>query len=71
MQVAAVDTQTTQNMALSAAAPTPGGPAAPDYAQLYKAEAENLALAEGSYKWVGEGVEDRVLARFEKRVVGR
>jgi hypothetical protein len=69
--VAAVDSQMSQNMALSAANPTPGGPAGPDYAKLYKAEAENLALAEGSYKWVGEGVEDRVLARFGKRVAGR
>ena len=60
-----------QNMALSAANPIPAGPAAPDYSQLYKAEAETLALAEGSYRWVGEGVEDRVLARFGKRVAGR
>lgn len=40
------------------------GPGAPDYAKLYKQEAENLALAEGVYKWVGDGVEDRVLALY-------
>lgn len=62
---AAVDMQSMQNMSLSAASAMPAsGPGAPDYAKLYRAEAENLALAEGVYKWVGEGVEDRVLARY-------
>lgn len=56
-----------QNMSLSAANANPiAGPGAPDYVKLYKAEAENLALAEGVYKWVGEGVEDRILARYGK-----
>ena len=37
-----------------------------DVAKLFKAEVENLALAEGVYKWVGEGIEDRVLKTWGK-----
>lgn len=44
--------------------PGPGGP--PDMVKLFKAEVENLALTESSYKWVGEGVEDRVLRAWGK-----
>lgn len=36
--------------------------------KVYKSEVENLALAEGMYKWAGEGVEDRVLRLFGKTV---
>ncbi|KAJ9117414.1 hypothetical protein QFC24_006510 [Naganishia onofrii] len=46
-----------------------GGTAAPvqpggqqDMGKIHRAEAENLALAEGMYLWAGEGVEERVLA---------
>lgn len=39
-----------------------------DMTKTFKAEVENLALAEGLYKWSCEGVEDRVLARWGKRV---
>lgn len=34
----------------------------PDMRKVHKAEAENLALADGMYRWAGEGVEERVLA---------
>lgn len=34
----------------------------PDMGKVHRAEAENLALAEGMYRWAGEGVEERVLA---------
>lgn len=37
-----------------------------DMVKPFKAEVENLALAEGLYRWAGEGVEDRVLARWGK-----
>ncbi|GFZ47403.1 ER membrane protein complex subunit 3 [Saitozyma sp. JCM 24511] len=54
----------TSTMALSGAGTVPmGGPGAPDPEKLYNAEVENLALAEGMYRWVGEGVEARVLER--------
>lgn len=43
------------------------GPAQ-DMAKPFKAEVENLALSEGLYKWSCDGVEDRVLARWCKRV---
>ncbi|KIR26668.1 hypothetical protein I307_02016 [Cryptococcus deuterogattii 99/473] len=65
---AAVDTRDLTSLsALSGAGgpvPGPGGP--PDMVKLFKAEVENLALAESSYKWVGEGVEDRVLRAWGK-----
>jgi hypothetical protein len=50
---------------LSGAGMNPMGPQA-DMSKMYKAEVENLALAEGLYKWAGDGVEDRVLARWGK-----
>ncbi len=34
--------------------------------KVFKGEVENLALAEGMYKWVGEGIEDRVLRQWGK-----
>ena len=46
----------------------PTGPGAPEPPKLFKAEVENLALAEGSYKWACEGVEERVLRRWGKAV---
>ncbi|WVO15384.1 hypothetical protein L204_103041 [Cryptococcus depauperatus] len=66
---AAVDTRDLTSLsALSGAGqgamPGPGGP--PNMSKLFQAEVENLALAEGLYKWVGEGVEDRVLASWSK-----
>lgn len=42
------------------------GPTAPDYEKIYRSELENLALTEELYKWVGSGVEDRVLQRYAK-----
>lgn len=45
------------------------GPGAPDPEKLFKSEVENLALAEGGYRWVGEGVEDRVLKMWGKITV--
>lgn len=48
------------------AAAAPG--AAPDFKKFFKQEAENLALAEGMYKWVGDGIEDRILKQFGKAV---
>ncbi|KAF8914568.1 integral membrane protein DUF106-domain-containing protein [Mucidula mucida] len=37
-----------------------------DYNKLFKAEKDNLAFAEGLYKWVGDGVEDRLLRKYGK-----
>lgn len=45
-------------------APAPGAPA--DYVKLFKAEKDNLEFSEGQYKWVGDGVERRVLERWGK-----
>ena len=51
-------------MTASAFAAAPAG--AQDYSKLFKAEKDNLEFSEGSYSWVGEGVEDRVLKRYDK-----
>ncbi|WRT69019.1 uncharacterized protein IL334_006001 [Kwoniella shivajii] len=42
------------------------GPGQPDMSKLFKSEVENLALAEGMYKWVGVDIEDRVLKGWGK-----
>jgi len=34
--------------------------------KTFKSEVENLALAAGMYRWVGEGIEDRVLRQWGK-----
>ena len=39
-----------------------GGTGQEDYDKLFKGEAENLEVLEHS--WVGEGIEQRVLAKF-------
>lgn len=65
---AAVDTRDlTSTSMLAGAGASPMGPAQ-DMVKPFKAEVENLALSEGLYKWSCEGVEDRVLARWGKRV---
>jgi len=53
---------------LAGAAAMPAGPGQPDMSKLYKAEVENLALADGMYKYAGDGVEVRVLKLFGKQV---
>jgi hypothetical protein len=45
-----------------AGAAAPGAPQ--DYAKLFKAERDNLELAEGLYAWAADGAEARVLRRF-------
>jgi hypothetical protein len=52
----------TSMLAGAGTAPGPGT----DVEKLFKAEVENLALAEGVYKWVGEGIEDRILKSWGK-----
>ncbi|KAJ9108227.1 hypothetical protein QFC19_002474 [Naganishia cerealis] len=54
------------------------GPAQPagmggqaDMGKVHRAEAENLALAEGMYCWAGQGVEERVLALWGMAEVAR
>jgi hypothetical protein len=46
----------------------PGMGAAPgqqqDFPKLFKAEKDNLALADGLYKWAGADVELRVLRKY-------
>lgn len=41
---------------------TPGAPQ--DFGKLFKAEKDNLALAEGLYKWSGADVENRILCKY-------
>ena len=53
---------------MAGAAMGPMAPGKPDMAKLHKAEADNLAIAEGMYVWAGEGVEARVLKLFGKQV---
>ncbi|WVR09076.1 hypothetical protein IAU60_006137 [Kwoniella sp. DSM 27419] len=63
---AAVDTRdlTAMSALSGAGAGMMPGPGQPDMSKLFKSEVENLALAEGLYKWVGEGIEDRVLSSW-------
>ena len=69
--VAAVDTRDASSTAmLSGAGMNPMGPQQ-DMVKPFKAEVENLALAEGLYRWAGEGVEDRVLARWGKGLTAK
>ncbi len=65
MSVAAAD-QSQMMMAspFAGAGPQAGQPQ--DYNKLFKAEKDNLAFAEGLYKWVGDGVEDRLLRKYGK-----
>lgn len=35
-----------------------------DFGKLFKAEKDNLALAEGLYKWTGTDVESRILSKY-------
>jgi len=46
------------------AAMGPMGPTAPDYVKLYTAENENIEITGHGYRWVCDGVEDRVLKMF-------
>ncbi|BEI84875.1 hypothetical protein CcaverHIS002_0502760 [Cutaneotrichosporon cavernicola] len=64
----ATDARDSNAMAMlsGAGGPPTVGPAAPDFKKLYKAEVENLAISDGLYSWVGDGVEDRVLQRWGK-----
>ena len=49
----------------AAALPGQGAPGQPqDFAKLFKAEKDNLALADGLYKWSGTDVELRVLRKY-------
>ncbi|KAJ7179874.1 transmembrane protein [Mycena crocata] len=53
-----------RDMTASPFAGAPAAGAAQDYNKLFKAEKDNLEFSDGVYKWVGEGVEDRVLRRY-------
>jgi len=48
------------------AASTQQQPMAQDYSKLFKAEKDNLELAEGLYVWAAQDVELRVLRRYGK-----
>ncbi|KAF7332136.1 ER membrane protein complex subunit 3 [Mycena kentingensis (nom. inval.)] len=48
------------------AMPQAAGPQ--DFNKLFKAEKDNLEFSEGLYGWVGDSVEERVLARYGKAV---
>jgi hypothetical protein len=62
---AAVDVRDQSGLAMLAGAGAGmSGPGAPDMKKVFGAEVENLALCDGLYRWVGAGVEDRVLERY-------
>jgi len=63
---AAVDTRDVNAMSMMGGAGGMPGPGAPDMEKVFKGEVENLALAEGMYKWVGDGIEDRILKQWGK-----
>ena len=56
-----------RDMSAMTSMPPQSGPTAPDMEKVYKSELENLQLAEGQYRWVGDGIEERVLATWGKR----
>jgi hypothetical protein len=51
----------------------PSGPLAPgqDMHKMYLQEKDSLELAAASYKWAAAGVEDRILARFSAKELGK
>jgi ER membrane protein complex subunit 3 len=53
----------------AAAAQQQAGPQ--DYNKLFKAEKDNLELAEGLYSWAGKDVELRVLQKYGKMAAKR
>jgi ER membrane protein complex subunit 3 len=57
-----------RDLATSPFASVGGAPAGQpqDYNKLFAAEAESLQLAEGVYKWVGDGIEERILRKYGK-----
>jgi hypothetical protein len=57
-----------RDLATSPFASVGGAPAGQpqDYNKLFSAEAESLQLAEGVYKWVGDGIEERILHKYGK-----
>lgn len=48
----------------------PMGPSSPDYAKLQGQEKESLDLAgsDTRTKWIGQGIEQRVLAMYRQRL---
>jgi hypothetical protein len=60
--------QSAAAMLSGAGAAGPMGPGQPDMAKVFKSEVENLELSLGLYRWVGDGIEDRVLERWGKSV---
>lgn len=46
------------------AAGTPGQPQ--DFNKIFTGESENLQLAQGIYKWVGDDIDQRILKRYGK-----
>lgn len=64
---AATDTRDQSGLAMLGGAGGPMGPGQPDMVKVFKSEIENLSLADGLYRWVGDGVEDRVLERWGKK----
>ncbi|CDZ98089.1 Uncharacterized conserved protein [Phaffia rhodozyma] len=60
-----VDPRSTVNLAqVAGALPAGGAPPTGDFNKFFKQEAENLELAGGMYKWMGEGVEQKVLEKW-------
>ncbi|TFK28841.1 transmembrane protein [Coprinopsis marcescibilis] len=56
-----------KDMSATPFATTNAAPAGPqDYNKLFKAERDNLEFANGVYSWIGDGVEDRVLRRYNR-----
>ncbi|KAL7421361.1 hypothetical protein Q5752_004246 [Cryptotrichosporon argae] len=61
---AAIETRDVTATAMLGGAGPGAGPGAPDFEKVFRSEVENLALAEGLYRWAGAGVEDRVIAMY-------
>ncbi|KAL7410332.1 integral membrane protein DUF106-domain-containing protein [Mrakia frigida] len=56
---------TTSSLSLLAgAAPSGSPPPPPDFQKFFEKELENLEFSEGAYRWAGEGVEERVRAKW-------
>jgi hypothetical protein len=64
LTLAAVDQKDLASSPFAAVAGPAGQPQ--DFNKIFIGESENLQLAQGIYKWVGEDIDQRILKRYEK-----
>lgn len=63
----AADSSRDMTTPFAAAAASPQVAQAQDYAKLFKAEKDSLALAEGNYAWVAQDIEDKIIKKYGRQ----